>query len=54
MSELCLKFQVPASNTVEEVAETRTALQSVTDGPMYVWTRVKLYAPPHYVAGHKN
>ena len=27
MSELCPKFQIPASNTTERVAETRTVLQ---------------------------
>ena len=31
MSELCYKFQVPASNTLRGVAETRTVLKSVTD-----------------------
>ena len=54
MSELCCKFQIPVSNTVGEVAETRIVLQSVTETRMdestCVWTRVKLYAPPHFVA----
>ena len=34
MSELCCKFQIPALNTVGLVAETRTLLQSRTDGQM--------------------
>ena len=55
MSELCCKFQIPASITVGGVAETRTVLQSVTDGQtyihMYLRIRVKLYATPHFVAG---
>ena len=39
MSELCCKFQIPASNTVGGVAETKTVLQSVTDvRHMYVCT----------------
>ena len=32
ISELCCKFQIPESNTVGRVAETRTVLQNVTDG----------------------
>ena len=55
---LCFKFQVPASNTLGGVAQTRTVLKSVTNVRMYVRMyvriRVKLYAPPHFVAGAKN
>ena len=51
MSELHSKFQVPALNALGGVAGTRTVLKSVTDERMYVRTRVKLYAPPHFVAG---
>ena len=38
MSELCCKFQVPVSNTVGAVAETRTVLQNVPDGWTYIHT----------------
>ena len=51
MSDLCRKFQVPASNTAGGVVETRTVLQSVTDVRTYVRTGAELYASPHFVAG---
>ena len=38
MSELCCNFQIPASNTLGGVAETRIVLQSVTDVRTYVRT----------------
>ena len=55
ISELCFKYQVPASNILGGVAETRTVLKTLTDVRTYVRLfarkRVKLYAPPHFVAG---
>ena len=52
----CAQFKIPASNTVAEVAETRTLLQRMTDGRKYVRTWEKLYAPRYIVAGggHKK
>ena len=56
MTELCCKFKIPELNTVGGVAETRTLLQSVMDRQMDGdrkrggWTRVKLYAPPNFMA----
>ena len=38
MSELCCKFQMPASHTVGGVSEIRTVLQRVTDRRMEVQT----------------
>ena len=52
MSELRSKSQIYAPDTVRGVVKTRTVLQSVTDGHTYVQIRVKLYAPPYFVAGH--
>ena len=45
MSELCCKFQIPASNTV--VVETLTVLQSVTDMGI---NKGKTIRPPLFVA----
>ena len=51
MSELYCKFQIPASNTVGRVVETKTFYKvGWTDGRMEVCTtKVKLYAPPHFM-----
>ena len=38
MSELCCKFQMPASHTARGVSEIRTGLQRVTDRRMEVKT----------------
>ena len=54
MSKLCCKFQTPAPNTIGGIAETQIVQPSVTYIWTYVRTRVKLYAPPHFVAGHEN
>ena len=45
MSELCYKFQVPASNTLGGVAETIIVLKSVTYVRMYVRTKGKIICP---------
>ena len=36
ISELCFNFQIPASNTLGGVVETRTVLKRMTDVRMYV------------------
>ena len=59
MSNACLSsvmFQIPASNTVGGVAETRTLLQSVTDGRTDVCIhKGKTICPsPLRGGGHKN
>ena len=52
MSEVCLKFQVHASNTVGGLAETRTVLQSVTDGQTDIHTdKGKTICPSHFRSG---
>ena len=53
ISELCCKFEIPASKTVGGVGETRILLQSVTDGRTY--RQGKNYMPlPISGRGHKK
>ena len=62
MSELGCNFQIPASDTIGGVVETRTLLQNVTDGRWkegrkYVWIvdKGKTICPsPLCGGGHKN
>ena len=55
MSELCCKIQVPALNTVGGVTETRTVLQSLTEGHTYEGTRKNdILCNENLVAGHKK
>lgn len=49
-----LQLSNPYIKYCRSFAEAKIVLQRLTDTHMYVQSTAKLYAPPHFMAGHKN